>query len=188
MAEKKKKKKSLIWGLLKTLIELGVFILIVLALSYIVSTYVVQRITVHNVSMQDTITEGDMLLMDKIVYKRRDPKRYEIICFDSSYEREGLIKRVIGLPGESVQITDGMIFIDGKQIKDVSGVEKIEDPGLAAQEIHLGNDEFFVVGDNRDESIDSRSLDIGNVRRADILGRAWLRVYPFDKFGLLKSK
>ena len=188
MGEKKKKKKSFIGVLLKTLIEVSVFVLLVVGLSYLVSTYVAQRITVHNVSMQDTIDEGDMLIMDKFVYRTRDPKRYEIICFNSSSEREGLIKRVIGLPGETVQITNGMIFIDGNQIEDVSGLDKIEDPGLATQEIHLESDEFFVVGDNRGESMDSRSADIGNVKREDILGRAWLRIYPFEKFGKLKSK
>ena len=138
--------------------------------------------------MEPTLYNGDNLLVDKITYRFREPKRYEIICFNSGYEREGLIKRVIGLPGETVQITNGMIFIDGIQIDDVKGLEKIEDPGLAEQEIELEDDEYFVVGDNRDKSIDSRSADIGNVKREDILGRTTLRIYPFDRFGFLKKK
>ncbi|MBO4902770.1 MAG: signal peptidase I [Lachnospiraceae bacterium] len=188
MAEQKKKKKSFGRRLVKSLFDFGVFILIVLVLTYLISAFVAQRVLVHNVSMQDTLTEGDVLIMDKLTYRIRDPKRYEIICFNSDYEREGLIKRVIGLPGETVMISEGMIFINGNQVKDVKGLPKIEDPGLAANEIHLGNDEYFVVGDNREKSIDSRSAEIGNVKRDEILGKAALRIYPFDRFGLLKQK
>ncbi len=188
MSEQKKKKKSLSRRIMKLLIDISVFILIVLALSYLVSAFVAQRIIVHNVSMQETLSEGDVLLMDKITYRIRDPKRYEIICFNSEYEREGLIKRVIGLPGETIQITEGMIFINGNQVKDVEGLPKIEDPGRASQEVHLGDDEYFVIGDNREKSIDSRSEEIGNVKRQDIIGKAGLRILPFDKFGLLKQK
>ena len=186
--DRKKKKKSFGYRLLKAIVDLGVFLLIVLALSYLISAFVMQRITVHNVSMLDTMEEGDVLLMDKITYRIREPERYEIICFNSEHEREGLIKRVIGLPGETVQITEGMIFINGNQIKDVSGTEKIEDPGRAAQEIHLAEDEYFVIGDNRPKSIDSRSEEIGNVKKADIIGRATLRIYPFNRIGVLKKK
>ena len=188
MKEEKKKKKPFIVRVLKFLIEMGVFILVVLALTYLVATFVAQRVGVSNISMEDTMTEGDILLLDKITYRIRDPKRYEIICFNSGFEREGLIKRIIALPGETVQITNGMIFIDGIQIDDVEGLDKIEDAGLAEQEIQLGDDEYFVVGDNREKSIDSRSADIGNVKREDILGRTSLRIYPFDRFGMLKKK
>lgn len=185
MAEKKKKKHLLI-KILKKIFDIGIFVLTVLVLTYLVSAFVVQRIVVHNVSMQPTLTEGDILLMDKISYKVREPKRYEIICFNSDYEREGLIKRVIGLPGETIMISNGMIFINGTQLDDYEGLEKIETPGLAAEEITLGSDEYFVIGDNRERSIDSRSEEIGNVRSKDIIGRAFMRLSPFDNFGFLK--
>ena len=194
MSERKKKKKPFALRVLKFLMDAGVFVLIVLVLSYLLSAFVAQRILVHNVSMQETLLEGDVVLMDKITYRIRDPKRYEIICFDSDYEREGLIKRVIGLPGETVQITQGMIFINGNRIKDVEGLVKIEDPGLAKDEIHLvkdendpANNEYFVIGDNREKSIDSRYIEIGNVKQKDIIGKAWLRIYPFDRFGFLRK-
>ncbi|MBR6451182.1 MAG: signal peptidase I [Lachnospiraceae bacterium] len=182
----KKKKNTLFRKFLKKLFDIGVFLLIVLAISYGVSTYLVVRITVHNVSMQDTLQEGDMILMDKVVYRIRDPKRYDIICFNSTSEREGLIKRIIAVPGEKVQITEGMIFINGNQVKDVEGLQKIEDPGLASSEIHLGEDEYFVIGDNREKSIDSRSPEIGNIKKGDILGQAKVRIYPFNRIGLVK--
>lgn len=188
MSEHKRKKKPLFLRVLKKLFNIGVFVLIVLILTYFVSAFVCQRIVVHNVSMQETLTEGDILIMDKLIYKIRDPKRYEIICFDSDYEREGLIKRVIGLPGEKIQITDGMIFINGNKIDDVKGLVKIEDPGRANFEIQLADDEYFVIGDNRPDSIDSRSEEIGNVKAENIIGKAMLRIYPFDKFGRIKVK
>jgi len=181
-----KKKKSFGFLLLKKLVDIGMFVLVVLVLTYLISAFVAQRIVVHNVSMQPTLTEGDILLMDKISYRIREPKRFEIICFDSDYEREGLIKRVIGLPGETVMISEGMIFINGNQIKDVAGIDRVEDSGRASQEIELGPDEYFVLGDNRSESIDSRSEQIGNISKKDIVGRAMLRIGPFEKFGLLK--
>lgn len=186
MAEHRRKKKPLIFRILKKLFNIGIFILVVLVITYFVSAFVCQRIVVHNVSMQDTLTEGDILIMDKLTYKIRDPKRYEIICFNSAHEREGLIKRVIGLPGERVQITDGMIFINGNKIEDVEGLSKIENPGRANVDVLLLDDEFFVIGDNRAESIDSRSEEIGNVIREDIMGKAMLRIYPFSKFGKVK--
>lgn len=182
----KKRKKSLAFRVLKKLVDIGIFVFAVLVLTYLVSTFVAQRIVVHNVSMKNTLSEGDILLMDKLTYHVRDPKRYEIICFNSDYEREGLIKRVIGLPGETVMISDGMIFINGNQIKDAKGVEKVDDAGLASQEIHLEEDEYFVLGDNRPESMDSRFQEIGNVRKKDIVGRAMIRISPFDKFGFIK--
>ncbi|MBQ7581456.1 MAG: signal peptidase I [Lachnospiraceae bacterium] len=189
-----KRKKPLALRFMVSLLKIGIFVFLVLALSYLISAFVTQRIEVHNVSMQDTLMEGDIVLMNKITYRIREPKRYEIICFDSDYEREGLIKRVIGLPGETVLIREGMIFIDGNQIKDVKGLPKIEDPGLAAEEIHLvkdeahpENNEYFVIGDNREKSIDSRYIEIGNVKEKDILGKAGLRIYPFDRFGFLKK-
>lgn len=188
MAEQKKKKKPLLFRILKKLVDIGFFLLIVLVLTYLVSAFVCQRIVVHNISMQETLSEGDILIMDKLTYKIREPKRYEIICFNSEYEREGLIKRIIGLPGETVMISDGLIFVNGRQIDDVEGLAKIEDPGRAAQEIHLSDDEYFVVGDNRAGSIDSRSEEIGNVKTSEILGKALFRIYPFNKFGRIKAK
>ncbi len=186
MSEHKKKKKPFALRLLKFLMDVGVFVLIVLAISYVLSTFVAQRILVHNVSMQDTLMEGDVVLMDKFSYRFRDPERFQIICFDSDYEREGLIKRIIGMPGETIMISHGMIFINGNQFKDVKGLTPIEDAGLAAEEIHLGEDEYFVVGDNRDKSIDSRFAEVGNVKKDKIIGRAGLIIYPFNRFGMIR--
>jgi len=182
----KKKKRFRLFRLLKGLIKTGAFILIVLVITYFISTYVVKRTVVHNVSMQNTLTEGDNLLMDKISYRFRKPDRFEIICFKNEGERDGLIKRVIGLPGETVHIIDGHIFINDRELEDCEGPSEASDAGLAAFGVTLGADEYFVLGDNRAESIDSRSEKVGNVKFEDIIGRAVFRIYPFDKIGFIK--
>lgn len=184
MAARKKKRFRVI-RFLFSLIKLGAFILIVLVITYLVSTYVVKRTVVHNVSMQDTLKEGDNLLMEKIAYRLRDPERFEIICFRNEGERDGLIKRVIGLPGETVHIVNGHIFINDRELEDYKDLPAVNDAGLAYYGVTLGADEYFVLGDNRDESVDSRSEKVGNVKREDIIGRAVFRIYPFDKVGIL---
>lgn len=177
------KKKSLLWHSLKKIVDVGVFLFVVLLLTYLVVTYVGQRTIVHNVSMQQTLYEGDNLLTDKISYRFREPKRFEIISFRCKGEENDLIKRIVGLPGETIQITDGKIYINGEQIEDHAGLSSIEYAGRAEYGVTLLSDEYFVIGDNRQESIDSRFEEIGNVRRDAIIGRAIFRIYPFQKFG-----
>ena len=87
---------------------------------------------------------------------------------------------------ETIQIKDGVIFINDKEIKDRSGLGEIEEAGLAKEPVTLSNDEYFVIGDNRKESIDSRSNEVGNVRRKDILGKASFIFWPFDRVGIIK--
>ena len=100
-----------------------------------------------------------------------------------------MIKRIIGLPGETVQIDEnGNIYINGELLEENYGAETIQNPGRAANPITLGDDEYFVMGDNRNNSKDSRSEEVGNVKRSQIIGRAWLRIWPLNKFGLLKHQ
>ncbi len=183
MARKKKRKvSSFSLKVLKT----GFLFLIVLICVYLLVNYVFRRTVVHNVSMQDTLYDGDNIIMDELSYNISDPKRFDVICFKSYKEKELLIKRVIGLPGETIQIKDGVIFINDKEIKDRSGLGEIEEAGLAKEPVTLSNDEYFVIGDNRKESIDSRSNEVGNVRRKDILGKASFIFWPFNRVGIIK--
>ena len=99
------------------------------------------------------------------------------------------IKRIIGMPGETVQIRDGYVYIDGKRLtSDVYGKEKIKDPQTAAEPVTLGDDEYFVMGDNRNHSMDSRDPGVGVLTRKDLIGRAWVRIYPFDKMGVIRHE
>ncbi len=95
------------------------------------------------------------------------------------------MKRIIGLPGETVQIDlSGNIYINGEILEEDYGLEPINFPGLAQDPITLGEDEYFVLGDNRNNSSDSRDPSVGNIKRDDIMGKAWVRIWPLNKFGV----
>lgn len=177
---------------LKELLSTGVYLLIVLCLTYLVITFVGQRTEVEGESMTTTLSDGDNLIVDKISYRFRDPQRFDIIVFPSQYEENIFyIKRIIGLPGETVQIDEkGTIYINGQVLQESYGREVIrpENIGRAATPIQLGDDEYFVMGDNRNNSTDSRTEIVGNIHRKDIVGKAWLRVWPLNKFGILNHQ
>ena len=132
----------------------------------------------------------DQLMMDKLSYRFHDPERFDIVVFPvvRDGKEEYYIKRVIGLPGETVQIIDGYVYINGEKLNENYGAEVMNDAGRAAEPITLGDDEYFVLGDNRNDSTDSRDPDVGVLKKSDLMGRAWLRIYPFNKFGLLRHK
>ena len=136
-------------------------------------------------SMNNTLMDGDVVLINQFVYQLRNPKRYDVIVFKPKVETvsEKYIKRIIGLPGETVQIIDGRVYIDGHALEDDVITTRIYNAGLANEPIKLGDDEYFVLGDNRNSSDDSRYANIGNVRMREIIGKAWLVVYPFKDFG-----
>ena len=174
---------------LRELAGMLVYIIIVLAVTFLFITFVGQRTHVSGESMENTLDDGDQLIVDKITYRFKDPERFDIIVFPFHYkENTYYIKRIIGLPGETVQIADGLIYIDGEVLQESYGSEVIQDPGLAAEPITLGEDEYFVLGDNRNQSSDSRDPSVGLIHRDEIVGRAWLRIWPLDSFGILKHQ
>ena len=176
-----KKKKD---PAIRHVVDISVFVLIVLVITWLVLTYVTQRTQVKGTSMETTLFDGDNIMMDKLSYRLRDVKRGEVICFTADSGRETLIKRVIGLPGENVMINGGSIYIDGTAINDYIG--GLSFAGLAENGITLGKDEYFVLGDNRKDSIDSRYSEVGNVKKGDILGRAFFLFYPFNRMRIVK--
>ena len=169
------------------IVNMVLYIAIVLLLTYLFLAFVGQRTVVSGSSMESTLHDGDQLLVDKLSYHIRDPKRFEIVVFPYQYEEDTYyIKRVIGLPGETVRIDlDGNIYIDGEILAENYGREVILNPGLAADPVTLGADEYFVMGDNRNNSTDSRFENVGPIKRDDIIGRAILRVYPFQTIKVL---
>ena len=163
------------------------YLMVVLSMAYGMKIYAVARTNVEGTSMESNLHDGDSLIVDKFTYHFRDPQRFEIIVF--SYEDDVLfIKRIIGLPGEAVQIDElGNIYIDGEILTEGFGREVIKPDyiGIAGEPILLGEDEYFVMGDNRNNSKDSRMEIVGNVQRDDILGRAVFRIWPFSGFGIV---
>ena len=196
---KKKKKKKEDDGeinLVKELLSLIIYIGIVIILCYGIIEYVGQRTVVHGQSMETTLQNGDNLWIDKFSYIFTEPKRFDIIIFpyQGGDKNEGsflggdetqtyFIKRIIGLPGETVQIMNGGIYINDELLNETYGKEVIVDSGIASEKITLGEDEYFVLGDNRNNSRDSRWADVGNIKKEDIVGKAVFRFSPFDKFG-----
>ena len=162
-----------------------IYLAIVFAVTFLFIIFVAQRTDVDGRSMENTLQDGDSLIVDKISYRFRDPKRFEIVVFPFRYADDVLyIKRIIGLPGETVQIdNDGHIYINGEMLIESYGKEVMRNPGRAIEPIVLGDDEYFVLGDNRNNSSDGRDPSVGNIKRSDIIGRAFLRIYPFSNFG-----
>ncbi len=163
------------------------FVIAIAAALFIV-TFIGQRVEVDGQSMESTLQDKDNLICDKISYRFSDPERFDIvIIYPDETKSKRWIKRIIGLPGEEVRIDEeGNIYIDGEILEEDYGKEVIEDPGMAIEPIQLGDDEYFVMGDNRNHSSDSRV--IGPVPRSRILGKAFWRIYPFSKFGLIRHQ
>ena len=175
---------------LREILSTSLYLLVVLCITYLVIHFVWQRTQVSGSSMEPKLSNNDNLIVDKITYRFKDPERYDIIVFPFEYEDNTYyIKRIIGLPGETVYIDkEGNIYIDGEVLEEAYGREVIREPGRAYEPIKLGDDEYFVMGDNRNNSTDSRDPSVGNVKKNRIIGRAWLRIWPFNKFGFIKHR
>ncbi|MGN0307143.1 MAG: signal peptidase I [Lachnospiraceae bacterium] len=173
--------------ILKEILSTSLYLLVVLLACYLIVRYIGQRTEVVGSSMETTLSDGDNLIVDKISYRLGEPKRFDIIVFPYQYDKDTFyIKRIIGMPGERVYIDDkGTIYINGEILEESYGREIINSPGLAAEEIQLGEDEYFVLGDNRNNSSDSRDISVGNIHRRDILGKAWIRIWPLSKIEVL---
>ncbi len=166
-----------------------VYLLVVVALTFLFVQFVGQRTHVNGDSMNVTLEDGDNLIVDKLSYRFKDPERYDIIVFPYQYqEKTYYIKRIIGLPGETVQVIDGLVYIDGEMLDESYGKEVMEYAGVVSEPITLGEDEYFVLGDNRNNSSDSRDPSVGNIHEDQIIGKAFIRIWPLNKFGILKHQ
>lgn len=163
--------------------------LLILAVSaYLLVAFVVQRADVYGDSMEPVLTEGDVVLVDKLAPKLNRLDRFDMVVFRYRYrENRYYIKRIIALPGETVQISDGKILIDGEVLEEAYGTEPIEKVKRAEEPIVLGEDEYFVLGDNRNHSSDSRDSDIGNLAKDEIIGRAAVRIWPFSRIRIFRA-
>lgn len=165
------------------------YIVLIIGITWGVVTFVGQRTEVSGSSMETTLSDKDQLIVDKLSYRFHDPKRYDIIVFPYQYqENTYYIKRIIGLPGETVQILSGYVYIDGMRLDEHYGSDVMVNPGIAEDPLTLGEDEYFVLGDNRNNSSDSRAADVGLIHKGDIIGRAWIRVWPFNQIGVIRHE
>lgn len=169
----------------KEILSTSLYFLIVLIISLLIVKFVGQRTEVIGNSMKNTLHDGDNLILNKISYRFSDPERFDIVVFPfRNGEKKNYIKRVIALPGETIQIDDeGVIYINGEVLEEHYGREVILDPGSAAEPITLGEDQYFVLGDNRNDSNDSRFGEVKLVSRDEIIGKVWIRIWPLKDFG-----
>ncbi|MBQ8814455.1 MAG: signal peptidase I [Lachnospiraceae bacterium] len=175
---------------LYNLLDWGVYILIIGVLAFLLLNYVAQRTLVDGTSMNPTLQDRDSVLVEKLSYRFGDPERYDIVVFRYLHQEDTYyIKRVIGLPGETVQIIDGYVYINGQRLEsDVYGNDIMLSPGRASEPILLGEYEYFMLGDNRNGSSDSRSDSVGNVAKSQIVGKAFVRIWPLSEFSFLKHQ
>ena len=185
--KEKVEEKEFSW--VREIISTAVYLLAVVAVTFLFVQFVGQRTHVNGDSMNVTLEDGDNLIVDKLSYRFSEPERYDIIVFPYQYqEKTYYIKRIIGMPGETVQIIDGMVYIDGEMLDESYGKEVMQYSGVASDPIELGNDEYFVLGDNRNNSSDSRDPSVGNIKEDQIIGKAFIRIWPLNKFGILKHQ
>ena len=165
-------------------IYLIISLIIILAIRF----FVVQHVRVEGTSMEPTLHDGQHLLLEKLSYRFKDVERFDIIVFRPYYDEKDTfyVKRVVGLPGETVQIKDNIIYINDKPLVDKYGENTFTDGKMAEKKIQLGDDDYFVLGDNREVSKDSREEEVGLLNEESIVGRVWLSIYPTDKMGLVE--
>ncbi len=164
-------------------------ILLVIMFAYMAVYFFGQARTNVGQSMDTTLAGGDVVLLNVLAYQMSGPQRNDIISFkpNGSDSNRSSIKRVIGLPGETVQIIDGMIYIDGKTLLEQKPFPSITNPGMAAEPVKLSATEYFVLGDNRNNSEDSRFADVGMVTTDMIEGKVWFILRPASRRGVLKK-
>ncbi len=162
-------------------------IALVVVLAYFVVWFFGQRVSTVGDSMKPELQNGDVVLVNRLSYRIGSPKRGDVIVFKPKGNENNhyYIKRVIGLPGETVQIVENTIYIDGEKLDEKYETTDLTYAGLAGDLITLDKDEYFVLGDDRQNSDDSREDDIGNVKRSYIYGKAWFVISPFSDLGFV---
>lgn len=173
LEDRSKQRKQLILKILLTVLEVG----IVIFAAYAITHYGLEKMTVSGEYMNPTLKEGDQILINKMSYKFHSVKRNDVVVVRQSGSEHSYytVERVIGLPGETVQIQDGIVYINGEKLEEIYDFPVMENGGLALEEMTLEEDEYFMLCDNRNECEDSRNANIGNVLEKNIVGKAWIR-------------
>ena len=164
-----------------TLLEYVVYLFILVFVLFLAPNYLVEKILVDGTSMECSLYDREQVLIEKVSRNFNGPDRFDVVVFTKNHGTytKTYIKRIIGLPGESVQIIDNRIFINGEELKEEFGKNPMDMAGIASEPITLKEDEYFVLGDNRNLSIDSRQPEVGAIKEDLIIGKYAFRLWPF---------
>ena len=175
------------YDLLRHILTWTAEILAVCGIAFVLVWYFGMRVSMIGDSMSPELNNGDVTLVNRLVYDMSQPKRGDVIAFQpkGNEATHYYIKRVVGLPGETLEVKDGKLLVDGKEVKEKYETTKIVELGNLEKPITLGENEFFVLGDDRKNSEDSRHKEVGNVSRAEIVGKVWFIVSGKD-FGFVR--
>lgn len=145
------------------------------------------QVTVEGQSMTPLLNSGDTVLANRLAYDLGKPERLDVVVFE---REEGVksVKRVVGIPGDVVQIRDGFLYINEEKADFADGLDQVSLAGLAKDPVELGEQEYFLLGDNRDSSEDSRFANVGKVKEEQIMGKVWLRLFPFIDVKLITGE
>ena len=154
--------------------------IIIILVVMVIRTFFVTPAVVDGASMDYTLEDGQLVLINKFVYNIKDVKRFDVVVLDNTKEGDKIIKRIIALPNETIEYNNNQLYINGKRVE-----ENYEFTDTVDFTYTTKDGEYFVLGDNRNNSKDSRWPDVGNIEREDIIGRAWVRIWPLDDFGMI---
>lgn len=182
------KKKKLNMILIKEMLSWLFWISVSAFLAIVIVYCVGMKTSVIGASMEPCLYNGQYIFLNRLIYRVSSPKVGDVVVFlpNGNDKSHFYIKRVVAVPGDTVLIRDGILYVNG-DIEDSYFNDKIAEPGLAENEIELGSDEYFVIGDNCNNSEDSRSANIGNIKKSYIIGKAWFRMASGDSpLGLIE--
>lgn len=183
-----KEKKKINVPIVKEVAAWIIECVIVLAIAFVFVYFIGLRTSVLGQSMAPTLENRQEIMINRFVYLLSDPKPGDIVVFlpNGNEKSHYYVKRVIGVPGDTVQIKEGEVYVNGELFEDEEEFAPILDAELAAEPVKLLEDEYFVLGDNRNNSEDSRYANIGNVKKEYIIGKAWFIISPYDSMGFIK--
>ena len=172
---------------LRRAVRWGVNGVVAVAMAWFLVHSFCMQVQVSGASMEPLLSADEVVLVNRLTYDVGKPERFDVVVFEREDKKKN-VKRVIGLPGETVQIKGGFVFIDGELLPAEDGLEQVSLAGRADTPIKLEKDEYFLLGDNRDSSEDSRFPNIGNVKKQQIQGKVWFRILPLLKLDFIHSR
>ena len=161
--------------------------IIIIVVVLLIKQFVLTTVRVDGDSMLDTLEDNDIMLLDRVSHHFTGVKRFDIVVVH--HDNDELIKRIIGLPGDTIRYTDNKLYVNDEEVAEPFLTKKTQDFSLSDLGIDkIPEGKYFVMGDNRNHSMDSRDPGVGVLTRKDLIGRAWVRIYPFDNIGVIRHE